>query len=128
MTDFHVELVSPEKLIFSGSAFEVIVPSTNGDMGILAHHAPLVASLRPGFLTIKTTASPKTVYVRGGFAEVNATGLSLLAEKVIAQEDMSQELIAAEIALGEDELAKAKSDMAKQNAALRLAQLKMLQK
>lgn len=126
MTDFHVELVSPEKMIFSGQANEVIVPSTNGDMGIFANHAPLVAALRPGFLTIKTAAAPKTLYVRGGFAEVNASGLSLLAEKAIAQEDMSQELIAAEIALGEEDLSKAKNDRDKQNAALRLAQLKLL--
>ena len=52
MATFHFDLVSPEKLVFSGEVDQVDVPGTEGDFGVLAGHAPLVATLRPGMLTI----------------------------------------------------------------------------
>jgi F-type H+-transporting ATPase subunit epsilon len=125
--NFHAELVSPERKVFSGDVTEVVIPSANGDMGILANHAPIVAVLRPGMLTIKGGASPKSVYVRGGFAEVNAQGLSILAERVVPAEELTSEILAGEIALLESEFTKAKSDRAKQTAALRVSALKSLQ-
>lgn len=124
--NFHAEIVSPERKVFAGEVSEVVVPSTNGDMGILANHAAVVAVLRPGLLTLKGGTSPKTIYVRGGFAEVNAQGLSILAEKVIPQEELTSEAIEAEVALIEGELAKAKSERAKQNAMARLSSLQNL--
>jgi F-type H+-transporting ATPase subunit epsilon len=124
--NFHAELVSPERKVFAGEVSEVVIPSANGDMGILANHAPIVAVLRPGMLTIKGGASPKSVYVRGGFAEVNAQGLSILAERVVPAEELTAEILASEIALLEAEFTKAKSDNAKQAATQRISSLKSL--
>ena len=70
MATFHFDLVSPEKLLFSGEVDQVDVPGTEGDFGVLAGHAPLVAMLRPGILTVYAGGEQKIV-VLGGFAEVS---------------------------------------------------------
>ena len=73
MATFHFDLVSPEKLVFSGEVDQVDVPGSEGDFGVLADHAPLVAMLRPGILTI-VGGNARRFVVRGGFAEVNPQG------------------------------------------------------
>ncbi|MDB5685720.1 MAG: atpC [Rhizorhabdus sp.] len=83
MADLHFELVTPEKLLRSESAYMVVVPGTEGDFGVLAGHAPFMSVIRPGELSIYS--SPTTVVsrirVEGGFAEVNEKGLTVLAEQ-----------------------------------------------
>jgi len=78
------ELVTPEKLIRSEEVYMVTVPGTEGDFGVLEGHAPLMATIRDGALSIYRTerGEPDKVFVRGGFAEVNAQGLTVLAEQV----------------------------------------------
>ena len=71
---FHFELVSPEKLLFSGEVDQVDVPGAEGDFGVLAGHAPLVATLRPGILTVHRAGGAQRIVVLGGFAEVSAAG------------------------------------------------------
>ena len=78
MATFHFELTSPEQLVFSGEVEHVVVPGSEGEFGVLANHAPLIAMLRPGILTI-LGANEKRFVVRGGFAEVNPKGLTVLA-------------------------------------------------
>src|SRR5439155_1451948 len=80
MATFHVELVSPERLLFSGEVEQVDVPGSEGDFGVLAGHAPLVTTLRPGILTIYGEGKVTPVVVNTGFAEVGQTGLTVLAE------------------------------------------------
>src|SRR5215213_8737688 len=70
MATFHFDLVSPEKLLFAGEVDQVDVPGTEGDFGVLAGHAPLVATLRPGILVIYREGGALKVVVNGGFAEV----------------------------------------------------------
>ena len=53
MATFHFDLVSPEKLLFSGEVEQVDVPGSEGDFGVLAGHAPLVSIIRPGILTVR---------------------------------------------------------------------------
>ena len=78
----HFELVSPERLLFSGDVAEVDIPGTEGDMGILPGHAPVLSTLRPGVVTVtKEGGAKERIFVRGGFAEVNEKGLTVLAEK-----------------------------------------------
>ena len=67
MANFHFELVSPEKLLFSGDVQQVDVPGVEGDFGVLADHAPMVTTLRPGILTVHTAGT--------GAAEVHLPGL-----------------------------------------------------
>lgn len=79
----HFELVTPEKLVRSESVYMVVVPGTEGDFGVLEGHAPFMSTVRDGDIQIFTTAgaTPESIPVVGGFAEVNERGLTVLAEK-----------------------------------------------
>jgi len=78
----HFELVTPSRLVRSEEVYMVVVPGTEGDFGVLEGHAPVMSTVRDGDLSIYRTqgAVPETVAIRGGFAEVNARGLTVLAE------------------------------------------------
>lgn len=80
----HFELVTPERLVRSETVYMVTVPGTEGDFGVLEGHAPFMSTVRDGALSIYRTdgAEPERVAVRGGFAEVSARGLTVLAEHV----------------------------------------------
>jgi len=80
---FRFELVSPERLLVSGDVEQVLVPGVEGDMTVLAHHAPLLTTLRPGLLAIGyPSGEHQRYFIRGGFAEVSPSGLTVLAEHI----------------------------------------------
>lgn len=124
MATFKFELVSPERLILSVEAEQVDLPGSEGDFGVLAGHAPLLATLKTGVITVKTGTSSEAIYVRGGFADVNPNGLTVLAEKAVAKKDFNQAVAAAEMGLVEDELANAKTEEAKARAVATFADVK----
>jgi F-type H+-transporting ATPase subunit epsilon len=97
MATFHFDLVSPEKLLFSGEVEQVDVPGSEGDFGVLAGHAPLVSLLRPGILTVHAGGGSERIVVLGGFVEVSAEGLTVLADVATSVEDVDQALIATHI-------------------------------
>jgi F-type H+-transporting ATPase subunit epsilon len=70
MAELHFEFVSPERVLFSGEVDQVDLPGAEGDMGILAGHAPLVTTLRPGIVTVFRGGAREAIVVTGGFAEV----------------------------------------------------------
>ena len=78
----HFELVTPARLVRSESVHMVVVPGTEGEFGVLEGHAPFMSTIRDGNLLVQKTAgaAPETIAIRGGFAEVNANGLTVLAE------------------------------------------------
>lgn len=80
----HFELVTPAKLVRSEDVHMVVVPGTEGEFGVLEGHAPFMSTIRDGALQIFTSpnAAPVVIEVRGGFAEVNEKGLTVLAEHV----------------------------------------------
>jgi F-type H+-transporting ATPase subunit epsilon len=83
MADLHFELVTPERLVRSEAVFMVVVPGSEGDFGVLAGHAPYMSTLRDGDVSIYRSGfgdTPERIPVRGGFAEVNERGLTVLAE------------------------------------------------
>ena len=83
MADLHFELVTPEKLLRSEDVQMVVVPGTEGDFGVMAGHAPYMATLRDdGEVAIYRSfpGEPERIAVKGGFAEVSETGLTVLAE------------------------------------------------
>ena len=84
MADLHFELVSPERLVRSGPVHMVVIPGTDGDFGVLAGHAPMMSTIRPGEIAIYASAgaAPERIHVEGGFAEVSEKGLTILAEKL----------------------------------------------
>jgi F-type H+-transporting ATPase subunit epsilon len=97
MATFHFELVSPEKLLFSGEVDQVDVPGAEGDFGVLAGHAPFVATLRPGILTVFTGGNAQKIVVLGGFAEISGEGLTVLADVAEAIEDVDRSTITERI-------------------------------
>ena len=74
MATFHFDLVSPEKLLFAGDVGQVDLPGAEGDLGVLAGHAPLVTALRPGIIVMFRDGGDLRVVVNGGFAEVGPGG------------------------------------------------------
>jgi F-type H+-transporting ATPase subunit epsilon len=97
MATFHFELVSPEKLLFSGEVEQVDVPGAEGDFGVLAGHAPMVTTLRPGILTVYGTSGEQKIVVLGGFAEVSAEGLTVLADVAESVQDIDRGMITTKI-------------------------------
>ena len=93
----HFELVSPEKLVFSGEVQQVDLPGAEGDFGVLENHAPVVTTLRPGILTVHTAGGAQRFVVLGGFAEVSASGLTVLAEVAETVADMDRAVLATRI-------------------------------
>ena len=98
MATFHFELVSPEKISFSGEVDQVDVPGAEGDFGVLAGHAPLIALIRPGIMTVYAGGEQTKLVVLGGFAEVGPDGLTVLADVATALEDLDRDALQAQIA------------------------------
>jgi F-type H+-transporting ATPase subunit epsilon len=126
MATFHFELVSPERLLFAGEVTQVDVPGEEGEFGVLAGHAPYIATLKPGLLTIHGAGPPQRIVVRGGFAEVGPTGLTVLAEQATPAAEIDPTAIAQSIKDAEEDIADAETDAARDKARKRLEQLNML--
>jgi F-type H+-transporting ATPase subunit epsilon len=98
MATFHLDLVAPDRLTFSGDVDQVDVPGLEGDFGVLANHAPTVSLLRPGVLTMYAGGEKRQFVVLGGFAEVSSDGkLTVLADVAVPVEDFSREALQAQI-------------------------------
>jgi F-type H+-transporting ATPase subunit epsilon len=110
-TTFHFELVSPDKMLFNGSAQAVLVPGAEGDFQVLSDHAPVMTSMRPGVVGIDDEQGKHTrVFVRGGFADASKSGLILLAETAIPFEELNADALGQEIKNAEEDLADANND------------------
>ena len=127
MTTFHFDLVSPERLLFSGLVDQVDVPGSEGDFGVLAGHAPLMTTLRPGILLLHREGGALKVVVTGGFAEVNPDGLTVLADLAVPVDDFDMAVLAGEIKDTEEGIAASKDDASRDKLARRLDQLKVLE-
>ncbi|MGH6935302.1 MAG: F0F1 ATP synthase subunit epsilon [Methylocella sp.] len=124
MAAFHCELVSPEKLVFSGDVEAVVVPGTEGEFTVLKNHAPLISTMKPGIVVIdETPANKRRLFVRGGFAEVAPSGLTILAEQAIPLAQLDAAALDTEVKNLEDQVAGAKSDEARRMAVERRDQL-----
>jgi len=104
MATFHFDLVSPEKLAFSGEVDQVDIPGVEGDFGVLAGHAPVVAAIRPGILTVTTGGKHEKVIVLGGIAEVSEKGLTVLADVATSLDELDRAQFAETIAEMEESL------------------------
>jgi F-type H+-transporting ATPase subunit epsilon len=85
------DLVSPERRLASAQVASVQIPGTDGDMTAMQGHAPTITTLRPGLLTVDGPEGQQQYVVTGGFAEITAAGVSVLAERALAKDDMTQE-------------------------------------
>jgi F-type H+-transporting ATPase subunit epsilon len=105
MATFHFDLVSPEKIAFSGEVDQVDVPGLEGDFGVLAGHAPFVAALRPGILTVTVGTTHQKIIVLGGLAEISEKGLTVLAEVATSMAELDRNAFSEQIAGMEAKLA-----------------------
>jgi F-type H+-transporting ATPase subunit epsilon len=124
---FKFELVTPERMLMSEDVSQVVVPGTEGDFTVLAGHAPVISTIRPGVIAA-SLGDGRTVrlFVNGGFAEVDQNRLTVLAERALEVEAMDAALIAAELKAAEGELAAATDDAARLAANAALEQLRRL--
>ncbi len=83
MANLHFELVTPERAVLSTEAYLVEIPGSEGDMGVLAGHAPVMTTIRDGEVRVYAGAgaAPQRITVQGGFAEIGENGLTVLAER-----------------------------------------------
>ena len=122
---FQFELVSPERLLLSTEVAEVTVPGTEGEFGVLKDHAPFMSTVRPGILKVRAeSGNVDEFFIRGGFADVGANGLTILAEQAVPVAEIDSEDLALQIKNAEEDVDDAKDDAAKQKAEMTLAQLK----
>ena len=122
------ELVSPEKLLMSEDVTSVVIPGAEGDFGVFANHAPVLSTMRPGIVDITMQdGSNERIFVRGGFAEVNPKGLTVLAEQATNMNDLDSAALAQHIKNAEEDVNDAKTDEKKQKAQETLDHLKQLE-
>jgi F-type H+-transporting ATPase subunit epsilon len=105
MATFHFDLVSPEKLAFSGEVDQVDIPGLEGDFGVLAGHAPVVAAVRPGILTVIQDGKREKIIVLGGLAEMSEKGLTVLADVATSIDELDRAAFAEQISGMEEKLA-----------------------
>jgi F-type H+-transporting ATPase subunit epsilon len=126
MATFHFDLVSPEKLTFSGEVDQVDIPGTEGDFGVLAGHAPIVAAVRPGILTIIAGGTKQKIIVLGGLAEMSESGLTVLANVATEISELDKAKFAATVTEMQEKLSE-KEGSELDNALARLDQFKSIQ-
>lgn len=120
----HFDLVSPERLLLSAEVDMVVAPGAEGEFGVLLGHAPLVSVLRPGVISVHDEKNIRRIFVRGGFAEVNTAGLTVLAEEALDLADVNADALNRRIKDAEEDVADAKTDAARAAAQAHLDSLR----
>ena len=122
------ELVSPERLLSSGDVQQVVVPGTEGEFTVLVNHAPVLSTLKPGVVTVTDEGgSDERIFVRGGFAEVNPAGLTILAEEAVAMSELSADDLAQKVKNAQEDVDDATEPEKKRRAQETLDHLTQLQ-
>src|SRR5690606_17887431 len=92
--NFNFELVSPERLLLSEKVSEVVIPATEGEMTVMANHAPTMTTIKPGVVSVKLASGQVQKYVVfGGFADILPTGCTLLAESAVPMSEINRETL-----------------------------------
>ncbi len=103
--NFNFELVSPERLLISELVSEVVIPATEGEMTVMARHAPTMTTIKPGVVSVKLASGQTTKYVVfGGFADITPNGCTLLAESAVQLSELNRETLAKRIEAAKIEL------------------------
>lgn len=125
---FKFELVSPERLLVSEQVESVVIPGAEGEMTVMAHHAPVMTTIKPGVVTLKTAQGKEERYVVfGGFADIVPAGCTLLAESAVAVGDIDRTDLARRIQEAKEDAADAKDDQTRSKAEQFLSQLTTLE-
>ena len=125
---FKFELVSPERLLVSEQVEAVIIPAADGEMTVMARHAPVMATVKPGVVTVKPASGAEQRYVVfGGFADILPEGCTLLAESAVAVKDIDRGDLSRRIQEAKEDVADAKDDATRSRAEQYLAHLSTLE-
>lgn len=125
---FQFELVSPERLLVSAQVEQVVIPGAEGEMTVLANHAPAMTTIKPGVVTVKSSGGQEDRYVVfGGFADILPSGCTLLAESAVRVADVDREDLARRIQDAREDAADAKDDQSRAKAEQFLNNLTTLQ-
>lgn len=125
---FKFDLVSPERLLLSEMVESVVIPGTEGDMTVMARHAPVMSTVKPGVVTVRPSSGDEQRFVVfGGFADILPDGCTLLAESAVAVKDIDRADLARRIQEAKEDVADAKSDDDRTRAEQFLAQLTTLE-
>ena len=124
----HFDLVSPERLLLSEDVKMVTLPGAEGYFGVLAGHAPVLSALKPGVIEVRRDGSEAAtkLFVRGGFAEVDAQHVVVLAEEAIPLADFDVGALDQRIRDTEEDLVAAKTDAERTRVAEQLDHLRQL--
>jgi F-type H+-transporting ATPase subunit epsilon len=120
------DLVSPERLLLSRQVDMVTVPGTEGYMGVMAGHAPLVSTLRAGLIDMRDEGQDTRFFIRGGFAEINAAKITVLAEEAVPFGELEIALLDQRIADAQEDEIAAKTDAERARAAQLVDDLKLV--
>ena len=121
------ELVSPERLLLSEAVQQVTVPGTEGDFTVFTQHAPVLSTMRPGTVNvIREGGAEERIFVRGGFAEVNPAGLTILAEEAMPMEELDKDKLAQQIQNAKEDVEDASDDEKRRVAQETLDHLQQL--
>lgn len=126
MAKLHFHLVAPDKITFSGEVDQVDVPGAEGDFGVLAGHAPTIALLRPGILTIHADGQRTNMVVLGGLAEITDSGLTVLANLAARIDEIDPAIIADKIKELEAQIKDMEPNGALDKAIARLDHFKLI--
>ncbi len=125
--NLHFEMVSPETLLLSEEVSSVTVPGTEGDFTVFAQHAPVLSTMRPGVVEVQKNSGKNRIFVRGGFAEVNPTGLIILAEEAIPMDELDKDMLTQQIKNAREDVTDATDDEKRRQAQETLDHLGQLQ-
>jgi F-type H+-transporting ATPase subunit epsilon len=120
------DLVSPERLLLSTEADMVTVPGTEGYLGVMAGHAPLVTTLRAGMIDVQVNGHDDRYFIRGGFAEIGPAKVTVLAEEAVPMTELDLAVLDQRIADAQDDEIAAKSEAERLKASQLVDDLKLV--
>lgn len=114
--NFKIDLVSPAKILLSKDVYEVVIPGSEGDFGVLSGHSAFVSKLRPGVISVLASESEKDTeeyFVSGGYAEICENDCTILVEEATAVRDIKKDDIQKRLEQAEKQLSRAENDIEK---------------
>ena len=118
MAEMQFDLVSPERSLASFAASSVMIPGADGDMTVMPDHAPTITTMRPGIMTVTSGSDTHEFVVLGGFAEIGAAGVSVLAEEAVPRGEASSEMLSEKVAAAKAAVESASAEMVDDAAKL----------
>ena len=120
MATMRLEIVTAERVVYSDDVNVLVAPGIDGELGILPHHAPLLTSLKPGEIRVLKDGEESYIVVGGGFMEVMANKVTILADTAEHAEEINEERAEAAVRLAQERMDSRASDLDLENAVASL--------